>query len=129
MFEAERVYGLIVIVSLVGHQPQGDRPSPVQSQSVVQSALSSESCRGSKTVRAEPPKDPNADAFGFGDWYTNLDRTIWVRKSLWGAGQQGNKVIWIRPAGSLITVTGRRLDAEGPALHISADRGYPTGFT
>jgi hypothetical protein len=86
-------------------------------------------CPVSKTVKDEPPKDPNADRFGFGDWYVNADRTIWVRNNSWKAGSDGNKVIWIRPAGTKLVITGRRIDAPASPPRATADRGYPTGFT
>ena len=86
-------------------------------------------CPTSKTVQDEPPKDPNADAFGFGNWYVNADRTIWVRNNRWRAGDDGNKVIWIRPVGTHLVVTGRRVDAEANPIRVTPDRGYPTGFT
>jgi hypothetical protein len=90
---------------------------------------SSTGCPVSKTVKDEPPKDPNADRFGFGDWYVNADRTIWVRNDSWQAGGNGNKVIWIRPAGTKLVITGRRVDAPASPPRATADRGYPTGFT
>lgn len=83
-------------------------------------------CPVSKTIKDEPPKQPDVTLW-FGEWYVNADRTIWVAKSSWQAG--GNKVIWIRPAGTKLVITGRRLDAQAPPPRASADRGYPTGFT
>ncbi|HYN88459.1 MAG TPA: hypothetical protein VER55_08005, partial [Ardenticatenaceae bacterium] len=77
----------------------------------------------------QPPKDPNADPFGFGDWYINADRTLWVgllEEQMWRAG--GEKVIWIRPAGSQLVITGHRLDAVAPPVHADIPCCYPTGF-
>lgn len=87
-------------------------------------------CPATETIRAEPPRDPNADAFGMGTWYTNADRTIWAGLGVgsWVAGKEGNKVIWIRPQGSQLEVTGRRLDADAPPLSASIPCCYPTGF-
>ncbi|MFX3824768.1 hypothetical protein ACJBTM_10570, partial [Streptococcus suis] len=70
----------------------------------------------------------NADAFGFGPWYINADRTIWasVPRAGWSAG--GDKVMWIRPAGSDLVVSGRRLDGEAPPLRADIPCCYPTGF-
>jgi len=96
---------------------------------VAPGAAEPKTCAVSPTVRDEPPKDPNAAPFGFGDWHVNADRTIWVRSNGWRAGREGNKVIWIRPAGTTLVVTGKRIDARAPALQASQDRGYPTGFT
>ncbi len=100
------------------HAAEGSAPTAMPS---------STGCPVSKTVKDEPPKDPNAGPFGFGDWYVNADRTIWVRNVSWQAG--GNKVIWIRPAGTKLVITGRRIDAPAPPPRASADLGYPTGFT
>src|SRR5262245_42217459 len=69
-------------------------------------------CAVSKTILAEPPKAPNADRFGHGDWFVNADRTIWVAKQRWQAGDDGNKVLWIRPAGTNLVISGKRLDGE-----------------
>src|SRR5688572_23229930 len=70
-------------------------------------------CSATEAIQAKPPDDPNADPFGYGPWRINQDRTIWAT---WGidqlkAGPKGNKVLWIRPAGTQLTVSGRRLDA------------------
>jgi len=96
---------------------------------VITSGAESKPCAVSRTVRDEPPKDQNADRFGFGDWNINPDRTIWVQSNTWHAGSEGNKVIWIRPAGTTLVVTGKLVRAESPTLQASEDRGYPTGFT
>lgn len=77
----------------------------------------------------EPPKDPNADPVGFGDWFVNADRTIWVRKALWQLGSNGNKVYWVRPAGTTLVVAGRRIDGPARPPRTTPDKGYPTGFT
>ena len=89
----------------------------------------STACPVSNAVKDEPPKDPNADPVGFGDWFVNADRTIWVRKDSWQAGSDGNKVYWVRPAGTKLVITGRRIDGQAPPPRATADRGYPTGFT
>jgi hypothetical protein len=89
----------------------------------------SSACRVSRTVKDEPPKDPNADPVGFGDWFVNADRTIWVRKALWQSGSDGNKVYWVRPAGTTLVVAGRRIDGPARPPRATPDKGYPTGFT
>ncbi len=83
-------------------------------------------CPVSKTIKDEPPIQPDV-TLGLGEWYVNGDRTIWVAKNSWRSG--GNKVIWIRPAGTKLVITGRRLDAQAPPPRATPDRGYPTGFT
>ena len=87
-------------------------------------------CPLTRTVRAQPPRDPNADAFGNGPWFVNGDRSIWAG---WDAvrmvaGPRGSKVLWIRPQGTQLNVTGRRLDADSPPLQARVDCCSPAGF-
>jgi hypothetical protein len=87
-------------------------------------------CRTTEEIRAEPPRDPNADPFGSGPWYVNADRTIWAG---WDAvrmraGKKGNKVLWIRPSGTQLTVSGRRLDGKAQPMKPTIPCCYPTGF-
>ena len=93
-------------------------------------------CPVTETIRAEPPPDPNYSygpqqgSFDLGPWYINADRTIWagwdaVRMK---AGPQGNKVLWIRPQGTQLTVSGRRLDSDAPPARAEIPCCYPTGF-
>jgi hypothetical protein len=51
-------------------------------------------------------------------WYVNADRTIWATAGELMAGPEGNKVGWIRPAGTQLVVTGRRLDAQAAPADI-----------
>jgi hypothetical protein len=85
-------------------------------------------CPVTPGVVAEPPDDPNADPFGNGPWVINEDQSIWVSPMGWMAGSNGNKVIWIRPAGSDLEITGQRLDGEAGELDASIPGGYSTGF-
>jgi hypothetical protein len=87
-------------------------------------------CPITRPIQDQPPKDPNADPFGFTGWFINADRTLWagpVEDSFpWRAGD--NKVIWIRPQGTQLTIDGRRLDADTPPLKTWIPDGYTTGF-
>ncbi len=86
-------------------------------------------CPVSELVRETPPKDPHADPFDAGPWFVNAERTLWALWSAgWQAGPDGNKVIWIRPAGAALTVTGRRLDGAADPLRVEIPGGYGTGF-
>ena len=87
-------------------------------------------CPVTPTVIDTPPDDPNADPFGSGPWFVNADKTIWARPGpeYWTAGESGNKVIWIRPAGTKLEVSGHRLDADAPELEVWIPDGYLTGF-
>jgi hypothetical protein len=106
----------LVLLSLVGSAEADETPSS--------------ECRATAAVRAEPPRDPNADPFGSGPWYVNADRTIWAG---WDAvrmraGKKGNKVLWIRPSGTQLTVSGRRLDGNAQPMKPTIPCCYPTGF-
>ena len=87
-------------------------------------------CPITRPLRDQPPKDPNADPFGLSYWYINADRTLWAGpvpdKDSWRVG--GNKVIWIRPQGTQLAISGRRLDADASPLKTWIPDGYTTGF-
>jgi hypothetical protein len=87
-------------------------------------------CPVTPTVIDTPPDDPNADPFGSGPWFINADKTIWAGPGPehWAAGESGNKVIWIRPTGTQLEVSGQRLDADAPELEVWIPDGYLTGF-
>lgn len=89
----------------------------------------SASCAISDTVRETPPRDPNAEPFGSGPWYVNADRSIWAG---WDAVRmkagRGNKVLWIRPAGTELVVSARKLDGQSGSFEAEIPCCYPTGF-
>jgi hypothetical protein len=87
---------------------------------------STASCAVTGTIQTEPPREPNADPFGFGDWHVNDHQTIWVRDRDWRVG--GHKVVWIRPQGTNLEISGHRLDGEAPPMDARIPRGYITGF-
>jgi hypothetical protein len=121
MLNRQVVGGVILLIAFCG--------SKTASQQI---ARTPSGCPASELVRAEPPRDPNADPFGVGPWYINADRSMWAG---WDAahlvsGAKGNKVLWIRPQGTDLTVTGHRLDDNRAAPPLKADIPccYPTGF-
>jgi hypothetical protein len=87
-------------------------------------------CPVTPPIKDQPPDDPNADSFGLAYWYINADRTLWAgplpEGQSWRAGDE--KVIWIRPQGTQLVITGHRLDAEVPPLHADIPCCYNTGF-
>ncbi len=89
---------------------------------------STASCPVTPRVYAQPPRDPNPfyPDIGVGSWYINADRTMWA--SAWEFRQGGNKVMWIRPAGEQLVVTGQRLDAEAAPLSADIPCCYPSTF-
>jgi hypothetical protein len=91
---------------------------------------STATCPVTATIYDRPPRDPNPfyPDIGSNTWYTNADRTIWATVGSEGFRQGGNKVMWIRPAGTQLIVTGQR--ADGPAASLRADIPccYPSTF-
>jgi hypothetical protein len=86
---------------------------------------SSATCVESETVREEAPRAAGADPFGSGPWYVNADRTIWVG---WGSGPpwvkgENKKVVWLKPPGKSLVISGRRLDGDAEQL-ITQTGGY-----
>lgn len=92
---------------------------------------SSAGCPVTPLVKDSAPSDPNSDPVRDAYWYINADRTIWASTmppgSDWHAGQS-DKMYWVRPAGTQLTITARRLDGDAPAPDVSIPCCYPTGF-
>jgi hypothetical protein len=78
-----------------------------------------------------PPPDGNTARLTT-TWYT--DGTLWAGpvppyRGQWYAGPQGMKVGWWRATRGKLSITGRRLDGQAPALQASVPDGYgETGF-
>ena len=85
-------------------------------------------CTVTKPMLDEPPSDPKASPFGFGEWYISDDRAIWFPRQGWRAGTD-NKVILIRPAGVRLAISGRRLDGPAPPLKLGAGVSEYPGST
>jgi hypothetical protein len=88
------------------------------------------SCPVTATLYGRPPSDPNPlyPKLGSGPWYINADRTIWATVGSEGFRQGGNKVMWVRPAGPQLIVTGQRLDASAGPLSADIPCCYPSTF-
>ena len=72
------------------------------------------------------PADPTA-ATGTHRWFVNPDHTLWANADLpYRAGD--NKVLWVKPVGSTLVVTGHRLDGDAPPLTASIPCCYPDGY-
>src|SRR5690606_28618253 len=105
------------------------QPLAIASEVATDVATEAATCAVTQPFQDQPPDDPNASSFGFGNWHINADRTIWVNlpaDGTWGTG--GEKVVWIRPAGTELAVSGQRLDAQAEPLRASIPCCYPTGF-
>ena len=112
----KQVAAFVAVFALGGNAP------------ALASAEAAASCAATQAVRAEPPKDPSADPFGQGPWYINEDRTIWAGWDATRMREGRNKVLWIRPQGTELRVSGHRLDAEALPLIVHIPGGYRTGF-
>jgi hypothetical protein len=92
----------------------------------------SEGCSASPTVRAQAPRDPNADP-ATGDWFINANRSIWAGWfahdgiTHWRPGAR-HKTYWVRPQGSQLVISGRRLDGPADPIDAWIPCCYPTGF-
>jgi hypothetical protein len=86
---------------------------------IIPTAQEEESCPVTTPIVDDPPDDPGTDPFGVGDYFINENRTIWAHLAPGGWKTDGEKVLWIKPAGSELTITGRLLDQEnGPPLEL-----------
>lgn len=87
-------------------------------------------CSATRPTEAVPPSENDAFRGSNGSWYTNADQTIWAGGMATHllAGPEGNKVPWIRPKGSVLTIVGRRLDGESPPLRVSVPCCYGGTF-
>jgi hypothetical protein len=112
----------------------------VASHSLVAQSRPSQSCAVSPVVRDVPPSDPNADTVGPSNWYLNGDRTLWagpVPDSGWpsggtlfsgGAVVKGQKTYWVRPQGTQLVISGRRLDGDAPPVEAQVPCCYRNGY-
>jgi hypothetical protein len=108
----------------------GSQLGPTAGSGPVTATVSDGSCPVTATISAVPPSDPNPfyPRLGGGPWYINADRTIWAAVGSEGFRQGDNKVMWVRPAGAQLIVTGQRLDASVALLSADIPCCYPSTF-
>lgn len=62
-------------------------------------------------------------------WYRSDDGRLWMHPwDRWHAGRDGIKVFWLKPAGSRLSVSGRRLDRHAPPMRADIPNGYPGDY-
>ena len=106
----------------------------------AQATTEHSACPTSQLIRDTAPHDANADPVGPADWYMNEDRTMWagpVPTGGWSTGGRlqsggnqvpGHKTYWVRPQGTELVISGRRMDATAPPIRAHIPCCYPTGF-
>lgn len=73
-------------------------------------------------VTAEKPANQNTAQWSK-FWYKSTDGKLWASSpGRWTTG--GVKVLWEKPAGSRLSISGRRLDGSAPPLEASIPEGY-----
>ncbi|MCB8984273.1 MAG: hypothetical protein H6659_10645 [Ardenticatenaceae bacterium] len=120
--------GLIMLMAGCASVTSAERPAATATAATATAATDA-FCPVTPPTYDQPPKDPNADPFGYGPWQISTDRALWVGlppEEIWHTG--GEKVVWIRPAGTDLTISGERIDQDGPPLEAYIPCCYPTGF-
>lgn len=83
-----------------------------------------ESCPATMPTTDLPP-EPNTASWS-SVWYRSDDGELWA-----DAGRRiadGTKVLWRKPSGSTLTVSGHRLDGDAPPLEAEIPDGYPGAY-
>lgn len=101
-------------------------PTSVLAQAATPSGAGEE-CSVTEPTVAPVPTPSASDAYTPGatdEWYMSADGQLLVSANTrWQTGS--NKVIWYRPPGLQLEVSGRRLDADAPPLGVDIPEGYP----
>jgi hypothetical protein len=81
-------------------------------------------CHPTDAVMDVSPNDPSADPFGNGPWYVNESRSNWAAWQPLVSSKAGNRILWIKPRGAKIEITGKRLDGESEPLKVESTGAY-----
>lgn len=87
----------------------------------------------SPTQAPEPTRSPlsplHRDPLPTERWHRSPDGAVWAAASVFeGLGAGRAKVLWIKPVGARLEVTGQRLDGLSPPLQAELPEGYPGDF-
>jgi hypothetical protein len=75
-------------------------------------------------ITTDRPKNDNTAAWS-ATWYRSPDGEIWASEpGLRKLREGGDKVLWVKPLGEKLTITGKRLDGDAPPLKATAPDGY-----
>lgn len=86
-----------------------------------------ESCSVTQAVQDTAPPEPHADPVR-GYWYKSADGKLWAPAAQPGTISAGIGSYWVRPAGTHLAFSVRRLDVPGPAITSDEQAGYSSGF-
>jgi hypothetical protein len=84
-------------------------------------------CPVTAPVEGTAPSDPRADPVR-GYWHKSADGKLWAPASQPGRVSNGVGGYWVRPAGTHLTFSLRRLDAPGLRITSEEGAGYDSGF-
>ena len=108
--------------SSVALQRADAAPTPLPTTQPAGSTAAQD-CPVTKPTTANPPTVvPDGRPFiGPGLFYVSPDRKIWASVGSWSTSNPGaQRIIWLKPLGVPLEVSGRRLDAEAPPLEVFA---------
>jgi hypothetical protein len=97
---------------------------------------SSDPCPATTPIlSADPTPSPDNPSWAHRDpyaptttWYVSPDRKLWAHPWNEWSTRSGIKVFWIKPVGSQLEVSGRRLDGPAPPLGVNLPSGYPGDY-
>ena len=81
-------------------------------------------CHPTEPIKDVPPDDPSADPFGSGPWYVNEDRGLWAAWQPLTSHDRGNLIMWIKPPGVEMEITGRRLDGDALPFRLEPNASH-----
>ncbi|MBA2520948.1 MAG: hypothetical protein H0V24_14895 [Chloroflexia bacterium] len=89
-------------------------------------------CPVTPPVLADPPEPEQPEgmrrnSLGLAWWYISDDGLLWVGAEPYRE-TGGGKVLWLKPIGATLTVTGHSLDTERSTLTAQIPDGYPGDY-
>lgn len=81
-------------------------------------------CHPTEPVKDVPREESGASPLENGPWYISEDRAVWALWQQMVSGEEGNRVMWIKPSGFELLITGRRLDGDARPLRVDRNRSF-----
>ena len=115
-----------VVLSILACSPETDAPA-VSPAPAEQPAARPEDCPLTAPVSWRPSDAPGRDPLPHGPYFRSPDgRIATSAQPHWHTG--GMKVLWLKPVGSRLEVSGRRLEGPAPPLRAEVPQGYPGDY-